>query len=124
MDSTCELNCKPNSVNCANSDNHNVSINVLQFLGHEGGLLRILEDGHPPSALLFFVLFSQVFGSFTIKAVQKLIGGIIPMRVLLALFCTLVNTGGFVAIPAQHYSLQHPEGTSLISDTNQDINNF
>ena len=55
------------------------------------------------------VLFLPVFRSFTIKAVQKLIVCILPVLVLLALFHTLVNTGGYVA--TTHTALQSTRST-------------
>ena len=53
----------------------------------------------PLQVLYNFVLFSSVFRSFTIKAVQKLIVCILPARVPLVLINTLVNTGGYLATP-------------------------
>ena len=58
----------------------------------------ILVDGHPQVLYKLLYSFTSLW-SFTIKAVQKLIVCILPARVLLALFYTLVNTGGYVATP-------------------------
>ena len=56
-----------------------------------------------------FVLFLPVFRRYSIKAVQKLTVCILPVRVLLALFNTLVDTGGYMAIP--HIALQSTRTT-------------
>ena len=72
-----------------NSDICNVSIDVLQFLGHEGGHLWM-----DPLQLFCecFVLLSPVFRSYTIKAVQKLMVCILPVQVL---FSTISSLGQY-----------------------------
>ena len=68
-------------------------------------------DGPLPSLCKIFVLFSPLFRSYPIKAVQKLIVCIFPVQVLLALFHTLVNTGGYVATSST--ALQSTRSTHL-----------
>ena len=69
-----------------------------------------------PSHVLYklFVHILPVFRSYPIKAVQKLIVCILPELVLLALFHTLVNTGGYVANPLHSITVYKINAFSII----------